>query len=344
MADIVIHGAGIFGLSVAWESLSRGASVVVVDPNGVAAGASGGLVGALAPHTPENWNDKKQLQFDSLERAETLWAEVAEVSGRDPGYARSGRLQPVMDDRALELAQARAAQARNLWRGRYRWEVITDDDAPIRAPTGRLIRDSLSARLHPRNATRALADAVRARGGRIMDRAGAETGVHVLATGAAGLEAISAEVGATIGNGVKGQAALLDCDLATMPQLFVDGLHIVPHRDGTVAIGSTSERDYDTPTGTDAQLDGLIDKARRWCPALRDAPVIERWAGLRPRARSRAPMIGAHPTKPGAFIANGGFKIGFGMAPICARLLVDLVLEGRDAIPDSFRPDASLPR
>ena len=35
-----------------------------------------------------------------------------------------------------------------------------------------------------------------------------------------------------------------------------------------------------------------------------------RWAGLRPRARSRAPMLGAWPGRPGHFIANGGFKIG----------------------------------
>ena len=53
-------------------------------------------------------------------------------------------------------------------------------------------------------------------------------------------------------------------------------------------------------------------------------------------------MLGVHPLAPGAFIANGGFKIGFGMAPMVARLMTDLVLEGRDAIPDSFRVAANL--
>ncbi|MEO5615955.1 MAG: FAD-dependent oxidoreductase, partial [Cypionkella sp.] len=37
------------------------------------------------------------------------------------------------------------------------------------------------------------------------------------------------------------------------------------------------------------------------------------------------------------FVANGGFKIGFGMAPKVAEVMVDLVLEGRDAIPEGFR-------
>jgi glycine/D-amino acid oxidase-like deaminating enzyme len=82
--------------------------------------------------------------------------------------------------------------------------------------------------------------------------------------------------------------------------------------------------------------------ARRLCPPLRDAPVIERWAGLRPRSRSRAPMLGAHPARPGAFIANGGFKIGFGMAPGVARMMADLLVDGRDTIPDAFRAEASL--
>jgi len=342
MAEITVRGAGVFGLSIAWACLKRGARVTVVDPNGIGAGASGGLVGALAPHTPENWNAKKQLQFESLEMAEALWSEVAEVSGMDPGYARLGRVQPVLDDRALELARLREVSAREVWQGRYLWEV-REAGARVPSPTGFVIFDSLSARMHPRRATAALAEAVRRKGGLITDQA-TRSGIEIWATGAAGLEALSREVGATVGNGVKGQAALLDHDLGPVPQVFGDGLHIVPHTDGTVAIGSTSERDYTDPGGTDAQLDLLIDKARALCPALRDVPVIERWAGLRPRAKSRAPMLGVHPTKPGAFIANGGFKIGFGMAPKCAELMAELVLDGYDAIPESFHPEASLPK
>ena len=70
MAEITIYGAGIFGLSIAWSCQSRGARVQVIDPSGPGAGASGGIVGALAPHVPENWNDKKAFQLDSLLMAE----------------------------------------------------------------------------------------------------------------------------------------------------------------------------------------------------------------------------------------------------------------------------------
>ncbi|NKX43081.1 NAD(P)/FAD-dependent oxidoreductase [Roseicyclus persicicus] len=344
MADVTVHGAGIFGLSIGWECARRGAKVQVVDPFGVGAGSSGGLVGALAPHVPENWNAKKQVQFESLEMAEGFWAGVAEAGGTDPGYARTGRLQPVADEAALALARQRAGGARDLWQGRYLWQVVPAADHPglLDSPTGWLIHDTLSARLHPRRACAALAAAIGATGGRIGAEAEGPAGVEVWATGAAGLQELSQALGKPVGTGVKGQAALFAADLRHAPQLFAEALHIVPHADGTTAIGSTSERDYADATGTDAQLDALIDTARRLCPALRDAPVIDRWAGVRPRARSRAPMLGAHPARPGAHVANGGFKIGFGMAPMVARLMADLILDGRDAIPDAFRPEASL--
>ena len=70
---------------------------------------------------------------------------------------------------------------------------------------------------------------------------------------------------------------------------------------------------------------------------LAGAPVIARWAGVRPRAKTKSPVLGAWPGKPGHFVANGGFKIGFGMAPKIALTMVDLVLDNRDTIPDGFR-------
>ena len=124
MVDVTIRGAGIFGLSIAWNCVQRGATVQVVDPFGAGAGSSGGVVGALAPHVPENWNPKKAFQLASLLRAETFWSEVNAVSGKDPGYARTGRLQPVADDAALRLARNRAESAQSLWAEHACWQII----------------------------------------------------------------------------------------------------------------------------------------------------------------------------------------------------------------------------
>jgi glycine/D-amino acid oxidase-like deaminating enzyme len=330
-ADVTVMGAGVFGLSVAYACAWRGAVVRVIDPHGVAAGASGGLVGALAPHVPENWNDKKAFQFDSLIMAEAFWGDVAALTGQDVGYARSGRLQPLADARAVDLAQARAQSAATLWQGKALWEVVPCADAKWMppSPAGMVVHDTLSALIHPRRATRALADAVAVLGGEVLTEGNTE-GKVVWATGWHGMQ----EIG---GNGVKGQAALLDFNAAGQPQLFADALHIIPHGDGTVAIGSTSEREFDDPTATDSGLDDVLARAYAAFPVLRGAPVLERWAGVRPRSKSRAPVLGAHPLRRGEYIANGGFKIGFGMAPKVGAVMADLILDGDDQIPDGFR-------
>jgi glycine/D-amino acid oxidase-like deaminating enzyme len=252
-------------------------------------------------------------------------------------------LQPLADDRAVAAARARGVEADSLWQGRAVWQVIpaTGGWQPD-SPTGWLVHDTLTARLNPRPALASLAAAIRARGGDIGPDDQDVVGPVIWATGTAGLEALSVDLGRPVGGGVKGQAALLAYNAPALPQLFIDGLHIVPHSDGTVAIGSTSERQWSDPAGTDDQLEALIRRARAACPALAGAAVLDRWAGLRPRSASRAPMLGPWPGKEAQFIANGGFKIGFGMAPKVAEVMADLVLDGVDRVPVAFRVEASL--
>ncbi len=342
--DLTVRGAGIFGLSIAWAAARRGARVRVIETAHVGAGASGGVVGAMAPHVPEGWNDKKAFQLDSLLMAGDWWAAVQAAAGVSPGYARTGRLQPLADAAAVAVAQARAAGAARLWPGRVAWRVIpaTGAEWEPASPSGWLVEDTLSARIAPRAALGALVAAIRAQGGEVVgDRETA--GPVVWATGVAGLADLGRDLGVAVGGGQKGQAALFRLALPGAPQIFAEGVHLVPHADSTVAVGSTTERDSDDP-GTDARLEALIARARALCPALAEAPVVDRWAGFRPRTGSRAPVLGAWPGRARHYVANGGFKIGFGIAPGVAEAMVDLVLEGRDRIPPAFRPETLLSR
>lgn len=341
MASITVIGAGIAGLSVAWEITRRGHAVRVLEARHIAAGSSGGTVGALAPHAPESWNVKKQVQLDSLLAAEGFWRQVAETGGVDPGYGRTGRIQPTSRT-DLDRLRHRIEGAERHWHGAARMWLTQSPETPLvpDSPDGWWLMDDLTARLSPRRACEALAAAITARGGKIV------TGQHVTppavatpaiwATGAAGLESLSADTGRKIGQGVKGQSAALKYDAPDAPQVFVDGLHIVPHADGTVGVGSTSENSF-AHDRIDEQLDAVIARVRDLCPALSRAAHVESWAGLRPRARSRAPLMGQWPDRAGHFVMNGGFKIGFGMAPEMARMMADLVLERRGSIPPAFR-------
>jgi glycine/D-amino acid oxidase-like deaminating enzyme len=214
----------------------------------------------------------------------------------------------------------------------------TGDPWEPASPTGLLVHDTLSARLNPRAALAALAAALRAAGAEIVAEA-PETAPTVWATGAAGLAELSTALGHPLGGGQKGQAALLRFTAPPdAPQLYAGGVHIVPHADGTVALGSTSERDWTDPTAPDDRLEAVIAAARAACPALADAPVVERWAALRPRPATRTPLLGPWPGRPGHFVANGGFKTGFGLAPLVGERMADLALTGQADLPSDWAP------
>ncbi len=346
--DLTVRGAGVVGLACAHQAARRGARVRVIDPDGVASGASGGVVGALMPHAPDagRWTPAKAFQLDSLLLARRFWPEVEAASGLSTGYARAGRLQPVADAAALAVARARGEAARALWRDGAAWEVV--EARGLRhggwgpaSPSGLVVRDTMSAHLDPRRACAALAAALAALGVEIV-RDAREEGAVLHATGHAGLAALSQGRARAVGAPVKGQAALLSHDAAGAPQIYAGGLHVVPHLDGTVGVGSTTEAAWADPSGTDARLDDVIARARAAVPALAGAAVIRRWAALRPRARTRAPVMGPWPGRAGAFVANGGFKIGLGLAPGMAAVMADLILEGRDAIPEGLRVEDAL--
>lgn len=340
MALVTIIGAGVFGLACAHAFAQRGCAVRVIEAAHVGAGASGGQVGALAPHDPAQWNDKKQIQLEALISAGDYWAGVARQGGVDPGWARTGRVCAAQGDVAAKLAGA----ARH-WPGMFSLQH-TRLTHPLLGE-GAYLFDTLTARISPRGACAALAAAVRALGGEIVEGAGpchpdamgGLSGPCVWATGAEGLAALSTDLGRDMGRAIKGQSASLRLSLPAAPQLFLEALHIVPHADGTIAIGSTSERDFDDPSSTDAALEALIARARALCPPLANAPVVQRWAGLRPRAKSRAPLLGPWPGRDGHWVANGGFKIGLAMAPWAGEALAAWVTGGACAVPAGWRLD-----
>ena len=340
MVDVTVMGGGIFGLSVAYACLQRGAKVRVIEAERIGAGSSGGLVGALAPHMPELWDDKKEFQYQSLIMAEDHWKEVDRLSGKSAGYGRIGRLHPIVSPKVLELSHQRAKNAKELWHGLAEWRVVKHSNfgawAP-QTPTGYLVHDTLSARMQPRGAAASLAGAINALGGEIVIGKEAAQGKVVWATGYRGLLELAQEFGTKIGNGVKGQSALMRYNAGNVPQLFSGGLYVVPHNNGTVAVGSTSERYFDDPQTIDGLMDDMLERVFTAFPVLVGSEVIDRWAGVRPRGRKLAPMLGAHPDRNGHYIANGGFKIGFGMAPKVGEVMADLVLNGDEsAIPENF--------
>ncbi|WP_105437848.1 FAD-binding oxidoreductase [Neorhizobium sp. T25_13] len=365
-ADLVILGGGIMGLWAAVKAERLGITTLLVDAGPLGQGASGGLLGALMPHMPDKWNDKKQFQFDALLSLEDEITELEAETGVTCGYRRSGRLIPLPKPHLRKIALGHSADAEACWRRgdrRFHWHVL--DRPPQKgwpdasfAGAG-LVHDTFAARVSPRGLVSALvaylrtasnvrivegleAEAIDPAGSRIIFRTGETVAFgHCIVSAGHGsfslLHGISTPLKRPIGQAVKGQAALLKADIdPALPVIFLNGLYVVAHEGGHVAVGSTSEDVFDDPSSTDSQLDELIARARALVPALAQAPVIERWAGLRPKAIDRDPMVGAHPDHARVIALTGGFKVSFGIAHRLADAALN-ALNGREMrLPASF--------
>lgn len=92
--------------------------------------------------------------------------------------------------------------------------------------------------------------------------------------------------------------------------------YIAPWREGNgFVIGSTMEdRGFD-PSIEDEVIDRLIDNAAEILPALKTAPLIESWTGLRPAAEDLMPIMGKSAKYGNLFYSSGHYRNGILMTP-----------------------------
>jgi glycine oxidase len=365
--DIAVIGGGIVGLWTAYRAARQGLSVVLLEKRTPGAGASGGVMGALMPHQPTSWNEKKQFQLEALLTLETEVADLETFTGLSAGYRRCGRIMPIRHAEKRRQSAAWAEASHDNWPDPYRWRVTDETPAPdflpqIEMPFG-ANTDNLSARIDPRRLSAALTAALRRLSVTICENtgvAGIETdgtlhlangetltpGHAVLAAGWESFALVADRFSGPVGQGVKGQAALLrpakPLD-ASAPILYDNGTYVIVHDTGDVAIGSTSENEFSDPGATDEKLDAVIASAQALCPALQNAEVLERWAGIRPKAAGREPLAGPLQANGNVWIATGGFKIGLAIAHRMADgVLMQIAGEQPDFLPDIFLPENRL--
>lgn len=375
-SDILVVGGGVMGLWGAVKAAEAGLSVTLVDAGEIGCGASGGVLGALFPWMPDRWDAKKQFQFDSLLSLPVEIARLEAMTGLSANFRRVGRIIPLPKRHLRDIALRHQRDGEANWRAEdahFHWHVRDGAPAgvsvdPETCAAGHVF-DTLAARVEPRALIRLLRtalerqpnvriveharlvslDAARGRAG-IAARPEPITFSHALIAAGTGsfavLESLLPPLPKPLGQGVKGQAALLRADLdPASPVVFLDGLYVVPHEGGYAAVGSTSENSYADPVSTDAQLDNVVERARALMPALRDAGIIERWAGIRPKAIGRDPLVGAMPGHPNVIALTGGFKISFGVAHRLALSALDIILGKNSApLPPGFTVEGQLGR
>lgn len=375
IADALVIGGGAFGLNAALALARTGRRVTLLDragPHETGMTASMGLVGALGPHQPSPWSALKALQLEALISFPAHAALLRDLGGLDAGWRATGRLQPLPDARARDKAEAQAAAAPGIWdaalsampaalregaaafgrQGGPRLRVLDASPQPgwIEAGAAGMLADDLGACIPPRAYCAALRAACAAAGAALRFHApvaAVHDGGAILSTGeeiaarltilAAGAESF-ALLGPGTGHAEKGQAAFYD--IAPPPGAALvhlpGGGWIVPHDHG-IAVGSTAEKTWETP-GPDVLLEPVLEKAAALCPPLRGRAPSERWAGFRPKAAGKGPLLGPVSGDGRLWVATGGHKIGVALAHRVAALLVEALEHGPDALPPGLSP------
>ncbi len=328
--DVLIAGAGIIGLSLALELHRRGAHVTVLDRGSALAEASTAAAGMLAATDPDNPPTLRPLSDLSLRLYPDFLARIEHLSGQPVPLQTSSTLQQTYPT----TATVPAAELDQLLPGHALGHI----------PFTRLAEHSLD----PRQLASALLAAVRATPITLLENTSvlgvtpaADTislrttrGTHtapffVESTGA---WARTDDLAPTLPVfPVKGQMLSVAIP-PTFPftlTLRTHGLYIVPRTTGPnrgrAVIGATVEIAGYTKSTTDETIRKLHDRACTLLPPLRNAPILEQWAGLRPATHDRLPILGAHPRSPRHLFATAHFRNGILLAPATATILADLL-------------------
>jgi glycine oxidase len=346
--DVAVVGGGVIGCALASELARRGASVVQFERERVAAGASYGAGGMLAPqveaHGPgpllemglaaralfpewaQRLEDPVDLHLDGILRVSFTEAGAQELRARAAWQRGMG-----LEARLLDAAEA-AALAPGLGAPPLAALWVPDGRVDAARLTAALAGEALRHGAQLREGVPAL----RVEPGRVQTPEGpVVAGAVVVATGAWSGPLVGAP-----GHPVKGQRLLLRLPGHPLRQTtWGDGCYLVPKAGGRVLVGATEEpaAGFDRRV-TAAAVAHLLQRAVALVPALAAAELVEPWAGLRPASPDGLPLIGPWPGMESVWLATGHARNGILLAPLTATLVADALLEGA-ALPPACLPE-----
>jgi glycine oxidase len=364
-SDVIVVGAGVIGLSIAWRVAQRGLSVTVVDP-AAGSGASWTAAGMLAPVTELHYEGREllALNVESAARYPAFVADLAETTGMDVGYRRCGTVVAAWD--AADLAALRDLHAFQVSLG-VDSHLLTSRELRAQepslaaglpgglwAPGDHQVDNRLLHRALVRAATAAGAPLVSARvvgwrqaGERVTgvltdDGRQFSAGTVVLAAGAwSGVTDGLPDPAVPPVRPVKGQTLRLRGPRELLGHVVrgsVRGnpVYVVPRADGSLVVGASSEEaGFDVRARTGAVFDLLRD-AQTLVPGLSETEFVEVSTSVRPGSPDNAPLIGPSPL-PGLLYATGHYRNGILLTPLTADLVTGLIT-GTGAVPPVCDP------
>ena len=359
--NITVVGAGIIGCAVAHELASRGARVQIVDMRRTGGGATQASAGILAPHIEGHIDALLRLGACSLSLYDGFVARVSADARQTIEYERSGTLQVARDGREADELEA-AAQ---------RLEAAGVEHMLMNGDEARRIEPALSSRIHaalltPRHGyvkvlelTMALAAAAANRGATsttaTVRRVDARDNLVALSTSAGIIEGDAVVLAA--GSWTSGLAPAAASPPAVRPirgqllQLHFShrplsrviwgaDCYLVPWHDGCLLAGATVEDVGFDESATTVAVTHLLERSAELLTSVPDARFDAVRVGLRPATPDELPLIGPSSTMRGVYYAAGHYRSGVLLSPLTAKLVADLVMDGRRAPElELVRPD-----
>ncbi len=317
--DVIIVGGGIIGLSLAIELRKQSVRVLVVERGEPGREASHAAAGMLADEDFEDSSPLKAVATASAHIYPEFVHELQDESGINCDLRDQGTLKPASspDQRDEELEPALAAS-------NFSFNYLKERSVDPRALTAAALKAAKHREVDISSGSEVV---------EVMFSAGKTAGVRTSKTTYYAPIVVNC-AGAWAGQfgpvriparPVKGQILCVVHGPPLRHVIRSSDVYIVPRSDGRIVIGSTvEEAGFDKRTDPDVIL-RLHQAASTVIPALERARILEAWAGLRPGAPDGLPILGGTAT-PGYFVATGHFRDGILLAPITARLIMQVIM------------------
>ena len=353
-AQTLIVGAGVIGLSIAYEFAGRGAAVTVCDTSSAGSQASWAGAGLLPATGTNAIHPIEQLEELSTELHHRWHRELLQETGIDNQYRQCGSVHVA---RSTGDTAALSGACQHWKQHDVEFEELDPQQVCRRLPglpkaTLESIRRAVwvpgEAQLRNPRHLAALIAGCRNRGVKLMEsvgpielKRGHDQRVEVAIDGdllkadnvclAAGpwTEQLLSPLSVALPSlPVRGQIVLFKMVRPEWTSIVYEGSrYLVPRDDGHVLAGATIEEvGFDTTT-TEAGIEGLVEFAKSWHGQLNRDSQVKSWAGLRPATFDGFPYLGRMPMFENLFVATGHFKCGIHLSTGTAAVMADLLEE-----------------
>lgn len=349
-AEIIIVGGGVIGLAIARALAVRGAhEVLLLERSEFGRESSFAAAGMLAPQAEADQQDQFfELASRSLDLYPAFATSLLEETGIDIEFDNTGTLYL-----AFTSADIEEIEQRYDWQKRAGLAVEKLSASEVRQLEPCISEDvccglkfTKDVQVENRLLVQALISSCKNYGVRLMpdtlvsavkiNRGGVQgvetsrgtfSSLTVIVAGGAwtneikGLPEIPIEP-------VRGQMVCLQAEpLALRHVIYTPRGYVVPRHDGRVLAGTTSERVGFNKEVTEAGMLAIKTSTAEISAILSSFPIIDSWAGLRPRAPDNLPVLGPYGEIKGLVYATGHYRNGILLAPITGELIAQAIID-----------------